>query len=45
MVDSVTGLEPPHFPILSEKVQSVAWANADGFVRYFSRARREVQSA
>ena len=35
MVDSVTGVEPPHFPIVSDKVQSVAWANADGFVRYF----------
>jgi Tannase and feruloyl esterase len=34
MVDSVTGMEPPHFPITSDKTQSVAWANADGFVRY-----------
>jgi feruloyl esterase len=35
MIDSVTGAEPPQFPIVSEKTQSVAWANADGFVRYF----------
>src|SRR5882672_267355 len=34
MADSVTGAEPPHFPIQSEKVQSVAWANSNGFVRY-----------
>jgi feruloyl esterase len=34
MADSVTGAEPPHFPIASEKVQSVAWANSNGFVRY-----------
>jgi hypothetical protein len=34
MTDSVTGAEPPHFPIASEKVQSVAWANSNGFVRY-----------
>jgi feruloyl esterase len=35
MIDSVTGAEPPQFPIVSEKNQSVAWTNADGFVRYF----------
>ena len=35
MIDTVTGLEPPHFPLVSEKVQSVAWANSNGFVRYF----------
>jgi feruloyl esterase len=35
MVDSVTGAKPPEFPITSEKEQSVAWANADGFVRYY----------
>jgi len=34
MVDSVTGEEPPQFPITNEQTQSVAWANADGFVRY-----------
>jgi feruloyl esterase len=34
MTDSVTGAEPPRFPIQSEKVQSVAWANSNGFVRY-----------
>ena len=34
MIDSVTGAEPPHFPILSEKVQSIAWSNSNGFVRY-----------
>jgi feruloyl esterase len=35
MVDSVTGKKPPEFPITSEKDQSVAWSNADGFVRYY----------
>ena len=34
MADSVTGAEPAHFPIVSEKVQSIAWANSNGFVRY-----------
>ncbi len=34
MIDTITGVEPPHFPIQSEKVQSVAWANSNGFVRY-----------
>ena len=34
MIDSITGVEPPHFPLVSEKVQSVAWANSNGFVRY-----------
>jgi hypothetical protein len=35
MVESVTGAKPPEFPITSEKGQSVAWTNADGFVRYY----------
>jgi hypothetical protein len=35
MVDTITGKEKPEFPIANEKVQSVAWVNADGFVRYF----------
>ena len=35
MVDTITGKEPPQSPIANEKVQSVAWVNADGFVRYF----------
>ena len=35
MIDSITGLEPPHFPLVSEKVQSVAWANSNSFVRYY----------
>ena len=34
MIDSVTGAEPAHYPILSEKTQSIAWANSNGFVRY-----------
>src|SRR5215475_7565958 len=35
MVDTITGKEMPQFPITNEKTQSVAWVNADGFVRYF----------
>jgi hypothetical protein len=35
MVDTITGKEPPQSPIANEKAQSVAWVNADGFVRYF----------
>jgi feruloyl esterase len=35
MVDSITGAEPPRFPITNEKTQSVAWINADGLVRYY----------
>src|SRR6266566_1356804 len=35
MIDTITGTEPPQFPITDEKTQSVAWVNADGFVRYF----------
>jgi len=35
MIDTITGTEPPQFPIANEKTQSVAWVNADGFVRYF----------
>jgi hypothetical protein len=35
MIDTITGKETPHFPITNEKTQSVAWVNADGFVRYF----------
>jgi hypothetical protein len=31
----ITGAEAPQFPITNEKTQSVAWVNADGFVRYF----------
>jgi feruloyl esterase len=34
MIDAVTGAEPAHFPILNEKVQSIAWGNSNGFVRY-----------
>ena len=34
MIDTITGKEPPQFPIQNEKNQSVAWTNADGFVRY-----------
>ena len=34
MVASVTGLEPAHFPIVSEKVQSISWTGTDGFMRY-----------
>src|ERR1700681_2414163 len=35
MIDTITGKEKPQFPIANEKVQSVAWVNVDGFVRYF----------
>ena len=35
MVDTITGKEMPQFPITAAKTQSVAWVNADGFVRYF----------
>jgi hypothetical protein len=35
MVDTITGKESPQFPITDEKTQSIAWVNADGFVRYF----------
>jgi hypothetical protein len=35
MVDTITGTEAPQFPIADEKTQSIAWVNADGFVRYF----------
>ncbi len=35
MVDTITGAESPQFPIANEKTQSVAWVNADGFVRYY----------
>jgi Tannase and feruloyl esterase len=35
MIDTITGKEMPQFPITNEKTQSVAWVNADGFVRYF----------
>jgi feruloyl esterase len=34
MIDAVTGAEPAHFPILNEKVQSIARGNSNGFVRY-----------
>ena len=34
MVASVTGIEPAHFPIVSEKVQSISWTGTDGFMRY-----------
>jgi tannase/feruloyl esterase len=35
MVDTITGTEPPQFPIKDAKTQSVAWVNADGLVRYY----------
>jgi feruloyl esterase len=35
MIDTITGKESPQFPITNEKTQSIAWVNADGFVRYF----------
>jgi hypothetical protein len=35
MIDTITGQESPQFPIANEKTQSIAWVNADGFVRYF----------
>jgi tannase/feruloyl esterase len=35
MVDTITGAEPPQFPIKDAKTQSVAWVNADGLVRYY----------
>jgi hypothetical protein len=35
MIDSVTGREPPQFPLDSEKGQSVRWINYSGFVRYY----------
>src|SRR5258708_1975847 len=35
MIDTITGKESPQFPITNEKTQSIAWINADGFVRYF----------
>jgi hypothetical protein len=35
MVDTITGKAPPQFPIADEKAQSIAWVNADGFVRYY----------
>jgi feruloyl esterase len=38
MVDAVTGLEAPRFPITSERTQSDAWITGDAFVRnYFAR--------
>jgi tannase/feruloyl esterase len=35
MIDTITGTEPPQFPIKDAKTQSIAWVNADGFVRYY----------
>jgi feruloyl esterase len=35
MIDTITGTESPQFPIANQKTQSVAWVNADGFVRYY----------
>jgi Tannase and feruloyl esterase len=35
MIDTITGTELPQFPITNEKTQSIAWVNANGFVRYF----------
>ena len=35
MIDTITGAKSPQFPISNEKTQSVAWINADGFVRYY----------
>jgi feruloyl esterase len=35
MVDTITGTQPPQYPITDAKTQSVAWLNAEGFVRYY----------
>jgi feruloyl esterase len=35
MIDAITGVEPPQFPIANEKTQSIGWVNADEFVRYY----------
>jgi hypothetical protein len=35
MIDTITGTEPPQFPIAKAQTQSVAWINADGLVRYY----------
>jgi feruloyl esterase len=35
MVDTITGTEPPKFPIKDAKTQSMAWVNTDGLVRYY----------
>lgn len=35
LADTITGRQPPQFPVADAKTQSVAWLNADGFVRYF----------
>jgi feruloyl esterase len=34
MIDAVTGRDKPQFPVASGKKPSIAWATADGFVRY-----------
>jgi hypothetical protein len=35
MVDTITGTEPPQFPIKDAKTQSMAWVNTDGLLRYY----------
>ena len=35
LVDALTGTEKPQFPVKPGKSTSIAWVNADGFVRYF----------
>jgi len=34
LVDTLTGKEPPQFPISTPKTQAIGWVNGDGFVRY-----------
>ena len=34
LVQTLTGTEKPQFPVKSNKTASIAWINADGFVRY-----------
>jgi Tannase and feruloyl esterase len=35
MIDTITGAQPPQFPIKDAKTQSIAWVNADSFVRNY----------
>jgi feruloyl esterase len=35
MVDTITGAEPPQFPIKDAKTQSIAWVITDELVRYY----------
>jgi len=35
MIDTITGRELPQFPIKDAKTQSIAWANAESFLRYY----------